>query len=124
MGPDVLPDRWSTRDYRRGGKLQPKTGYVYCANHLSQFDIFSFQAWFPLSFRWLAKEELFKVPFLGRAMENTGAISINRSHGREAMKSLQQAAERIKAGTSILIFPKEPDLLTAPSNPSRAGPCS
>lgn len=87
-------------------KLQPRTSYIYCANHLSQFDIFSFQGYFPLSFRWLAKEELFKVPFLGRAMANAGAIAINRSHGREAVKSLQLAAERIKAGTSILIFPE------------------
>ncbi|MFH2124293.1 MAG: lysophospholipid acyltransferase family protein [Pseudomonadota bacterium] len=87
-------------------KLHPQAGYIYCANHLSQFDIFSFQGYFPLSFRWLAKEELFKVPFLGRAMSNAGAVSINRSHGREALKSLQQAAEHIKAGTSILIFPE------------------
>jgi 1-acyl-sn-glycerol-3-phosphate acyltransferase len=98
-------------------KLQPQTGYIYCANHLSQFDIFSFQGYFPLSFRWLAKEELFKVPFLGRAMTNAGAIAINRSHGREAVKSLQQAAERIKAGTSILIFPegtRSPDGMLQP----------
>jgi 1-acyl-sn-glycerol-3-phosphate acyltransferase len=98
-------------------KLQTQTGYIYCANHLSQFDIFSFQGYFPLSFRWLAKEELFKVPFLGRAMANAGAIAINRSHGREAVKSLQQAAERIKAGTSILIFPegtRSPDGMLQP----------
>lgn len=87
-------------------KLQPQTGYIYCANHLSQFDIFSFQGYFPFSFRWLAKEELFRTPFLGRAMTNAGAIAINRSHGREALKSLQQAAERIQAGTSVLIFPE------------------
>ncbi len=87
-------------------KLQPDSGYIYCANHLSQFDIFSFQGYFPLSFRWLAKEELFRIPFLGRAMANTGAIAINRSQGRQALKSLDQAAERIKGGTSILIFPE------------------
>jgi len=87
-------------------KLQPQTGYIYCANHLSQFDIFSFQGYFPFSFRWLAKEELFTTPFLGRAMTNAGAIAINRSHGREALKSLQQAAERIQSGTSVLIFPE------------------
>ncbi len=87
-------------------QLQVNTGYIYCANHLSQFDIFSFQGYFPFSFRWLAKEELFKVPFLGWAMTNAGNIAINRSHGREALKSLQQAAERIKAGTSVLIFPE------------------
>jgi 1-acyl-sn-glycerol-3-phosphate acyltransferase len=109
------PSRWARQFCRIAGvrviiegadKLQPQTGYIYCANHLSQFDIFSFQGYFPLGFRWLAKEELFKVPFLGQAMTNAGAIAINRSHGREAVKSLQQAAERIKAGTSILIFPE------------------
>lgn len=87
-------------------KLQPQTGYIYCANHLSQFDIFSFQGYFPLSFRWLAKEELFRIPFLGRAMANAGSIAINRSQGRKALKSLEQAAERIKGGASILIFPE------------------
>ncbi|MBW6519765.1 MAG: 1-acyl-sn-glycerol-3-phosphate acyltransferase [Desulfoarculaceae bacterium] len=87
-------------------KLDTQSGYIYCANHLSQFDIFSFQGYFPFSFRWLAKEELFKTPFLGRAMRNAGAIAINRSHGREALKSLQQAAARIHDGTSVLIFPE------------------
>lgn len=118
MDEDTLqnyPRRWSRMFCRVAGvrvkiegadKLQPDTGYIYCANHLSQFDIFSFQAYFPLNFRWLAKEELFKIPFLGRAMTNAGAIAINRSQGRAALKSLQKAAERIKAGTSVLIFPE------------------
>ncbi|MBU0663680.1 MAG: 1-acyl-sn-glycerol-3-phosphate acyltransferase [Proteobacteria bacterium] len=102
-------------------KLQSQAGYIYCANHLSQFDIFSFQGYFPLSFRWLAKEELFKVPFLGRAMTNSGAISINRSHGREALKSLQQAAERIKTGTSILIFPEGTRSIDGTLQPFKGG---
>lgn len=109
------PRQWARMLCRIGGvrviiegadKLDPHAGYIYCANHLSQFDIFSFQGYFPLSFRWLAKEELFKAPFLGRAMANTGAIAINRSQGRKALKSLEQAAERIRGGTSILIFPE------------------
>ena len=102
-------------------KLQPDTGYIYCANHLSQFDIFSFQGYFPHNFRWLAKEELFKVPFLGRAMANAGAISINRSHGREALKSLQRAAERIKAGTSVLIFPEGTRSVDGTLHPFKGG---
>lgn len=110
-----FPRQWARLICRIGGvrvriegadKLQPQTGYIYCANHLSQFDIFSFQGYFPFPFRWLAKEELFKAPFLGRAMTNAGAIAINRSHSREALKSLHQAADRIQSGTSVLIFPE------------------
>jgi len=125
-----LPRRWSKMFCRIAGvrvkiegadKLQPNTGYIYCANHLSQFDIFSFQGYFPLNFRWLAKEELFKIPFLGRAMSNAGAIAINRSQGREALKSLQKVAERIKAGTSILIFPEGTRSADGNLHPFKAG---
>lgn len=125
-----LPRRWSKMFCRLAGvrvkiegadKLQPHTGYIYCANHLSQFDIFSFQGYFPLNFRWLAKEELFKIPFLGRAMANAGAIAINRSQGRDALKSLQKAAERIKAGTSILIFPEGTRSADGNLHPFKAG---
>jgi len=133
MDEDTLqnyPRRWARMFCRVAGvrvkiegadKLQPHTGYIYCANHLSQFDIFSFQGYFPLNFRWLAKEELFKIPFLGRAMTNAGAIAINRSQGREAMKSLQKAAERIKAGTSILIFPEGTRSADGNLHPFKAG---
>jgi 1-acyl-sn-glycerol-3-phosphate acyltransferase len=125
-----LPRRWAKMFCRIAGvrvkiegadKLQPNTGYIYCANHLSQFDIFSFQGYFPLNFRWLAKEELFKTPFLGRAMSNAGAIAINRSQGREALKSLQKVAERIKAGTSILIFPEGTRSADGKLHPFKAG---
>ncbi len=87
-------------------QLDPAATYIYCANHLSQFDILSFQGYFPLSFRWLAKEELLKVPFLGAAMNRAGTIFINRSHGRQALKSLELAATKINTGTSVLIFPE------------------
>ncbi|MCJ7603235.1 MAG: 1-acyl-sn-glycerol-3-phosphate acyltransferase, partial [Desulfobulbaceae bacterium] len=55
---------------------------------------------------WLAKKELFQIPLFGRAMQLAGYISIDRSHGREALKSLQEAAERIAAGTSVILFPE------------------
>ena len=86
--------------------LVPGNTYIFVSNHLSQFDIFSFQGYFPYDFRWIAKKELFRIPFFGPAMHKAGIIAIDRSHGREAMKSLNRAAERIAGGTSVLIFPE------------------
>ena len=80
--------------------------YIFVGNHVSQFDIFSFQGHFPHNFRWIAKKELFRIPFLGSAMLRSGIIPIDRSHGREALKSLNKAAEQISKGTSVLIFPE------------------
>ncbi len=39
-------------------------------------------------------------------MHRAGYIPIDRSHGRQALKSLDEAAKRIAAGNSVLIFPE------------------
>ncbi len=86
--------------------IDPQATYVFAGNHCSQLDIYSFQGYFPHDFRWIAKKELFAVPIFGTAMRKVGFISIDRSHGRKALKSLNLAAERIAAGSSVLIFPE------------------
>lgn len=86
--------------------LKPGQTYIFVGNHVSQFDIFSFQGYFPHDFRWIAKKELLRIPFLGPAMLRSGIVPIDRSHGREALKSLNRAAEQIARGTSVLIFPE------------------
>lgn len=86
--------------------LEPDQTYIFVGNHASQFDIFSFQGYFPHDFRWIAKKELFRIPLFGPAMRRSGIIPIDRSHGREALKSLGEAARQIARGTSVLIFPE------------------
>lgn len=86
--------------------IDPDSGYVFVANHCSQYDIFTFQGYFPHDFRWIAKKELFRIPFVGQVMSGIGYIAIDRSQGREAVKSLDRAAKRIAQGTSVLIFPE------------------
>jgi 1-acyl-sn-glycerol-3-phosphate acyltransferase len=39
-------------------------------------------------------------------MRRAGYIPIDRSHGRQAIKSLDEAAVKIGAGTSVIIFPE------------------
>ncbi len=80
--------------------------YIFAANHQSQFDIFALQGYLRHDFRWLAKKELFEIPFFGTGMRLAGYISVDRAHGRQAMKSLEAAAKRIAAGTSVVIFPE------------------
>ena len=86
--------------------IDPNQTYIFAGNHTSQYDIFSFQGYFPHDFRWIAKKELFRVPVFGQAMHKVGYIPIDRSHGRQALKSLDEAARRIAAGSSVLIFPE------------------
>ena len=87
-------------------KLDPEKPYIFAANHGSQFDIFALQGFLGADFRWLAKKELFQVPIWGHAMRRAGYIPVDRSHGRQALKSLGEAAQKIAAGTSVIIFPE------------------
>jgi len=93
-------------EIRGADNLEPNSPYVLTSNHQGWFDIFAALGYFPIPFSWLAKEELFKVPFLGRAMYSAGYIPIDRSDRRKALISMGKAAEIIRRGTSVFIFPE------------------
>jgi 1-acyl-sn-glycerol-3-phosphate acyltransferase len=86
--------------------VDSESPYVLASNHQGWFDIFAALGYFPVRFSWLAKEELFKIPILGRAMRSTGYIPIDRSNHRKAIASMNKAAEMIREGTSVFIFPE------------------
>jgi 1-acyl-sn-glycerol-3-phosphate acyltransferase len=92
---------------REGGDdLDPSAPYIFACNHQSQFDIPVLHGFLGHDFRWLAKKELFQVPIWGAAMRASGYIAIDRSRGREALRSLSEAAAEIAAGKSVVIFPE------------------
>ncbi len=101
--------------------IDPQATYVFAGNHCSQLDIYSFQGYFPHDFRWIAKKELFDVPILGTAMRKVGFISIDRARGRKALESLNLAAKRISAGSSVLIFPEGTRSRDGKLQPFKAG---
>ena len=80
--------------------------YIFAANHQSQFDIFALQGYLGFDFRWMAKKELFAIPIFGAGMRAVGYISVDRSRGRQALQSLNEAAQQINDGTSVIIFPE------------------
>lgn len=86
--------------------IEPDKSYVYMANHQSNFDIPVLLGYLPVQFRWLAKAELFKIPIFGRAMLGAGYVKIDRFNRKSAFESLNQAAQRMKEGVSVMIFPE------------------
>jgi 1-acyl-sn-glycerol-3-phosphate acyltransferase len=83
-----------------------KPPYVFMCNHQSALDIYTLLAFLPLSFKWVAKRQLFRIPFIGWSMNRAGYISIDRENPREALKSIEEAAGKIREGMNIIIFPE------------------
>ena len=79
---------------------------IFMANHQSDFDILIALAYIPVQFRWIAKKELFNIPFFGAAMRSAGYIEIDRHNREKAMQSLDEAELRIQKGKSIMTFPE------------------
>jgi len=86
--------------------LGKKAPFIYMANHQSAYDIFALLSCLPVQFRWIAKKELFTIPVLGWAMRAANYISIDRSGKRKALESIERAANKIKGGVSVVIFPE------------------
>ncbi|MEN9825650.1 MAG: hypothetical protein RI953_1395 [Pseudomonadota bacterium] len=78
---------------------------VYVANHQSQADIISVYL-ISKQFRWLAKDSLFKVPFLGWAMAAAGYVPVKRGDRRSHSDCMRKSLEHLSAGTSMLFFPE------------------
>jgi len=80
---------------------------MYASNHSSMFDIWALFAVLPGSVRFVAKQELFKIPLLGGAMRAVGHIPIDRAARKKAFEAYDEAARTIRKGTSsILVFPE------------------
>ena len=79
---------------------------IFMANHQSDFDILIALAHIPVQFRWIAKKELFAIPIFGAAMRSAGYIEIDRSNREKAIRSIDEAALRIRSGKSVMTFPE------------------
>ena len=79
---------------------------IYAANHASALDIPVLYVGLPFQFRILAKLELFRLPFMGWHLRRSGQIPIDRTDARASLRSLSIAAQTVKAGMPLMIFPE------------------
>jgi 1-acyl-sn-glycerol-3-phosphate acyltransferase len=76
------------------------------SNHQGSYDIFALLGHLPYQFKWLAKKELFSIPFFGWTMAAAGYISIDRGGTRDTVEAMNEAAQKIRDGMSVVIFPE------------------
>ena len=86
--------------------IQKGQRYLVMANHTSYADIPALFRGLPLYLRFIGKDELRKVPFLGFYMKISGMIFIDRSNPRKGRSSIINAADIAKSGKNVVIFPE------------------
>ncbi len=90
-----------------GDKLDGRGRYVFIVNHQSYFDIPVLHAGLPYSLSFIAKKELFFIPFFGWGMAAAGHIWIDRQNARAARASITRAIAMLKRkNISLVLFPE------------------
>ena len=79
---------------------------IFMSNHQGNFDIIALLNAIPIPVAWMAKKELFDIPIFGHSLKHAGYIPLDRGNGRNSLRSIVEAAETIKNGRSVIIFPE------------------
>ncbi|NUP06949.1 MAG: 1-acyl-sn-glycerol-3-phosphate acyltransferase [Polyangiaceae bacterium] len=114
------PGRWMRRIGRTASRLSPlwdfdvdgtppadigHRPYVVIANHESVADPFLL-SFLPWDMRWVAKEELFRMPLLGWTFRFSGDIPLRRGEGDSVRTMMTECRRALAAGISVMIFPE------------------
>jgi len=95
--------------------------HVLVANHQSIIDICVLFRAVPVPLRFLLKEELGRIPFLGWYTRAMGMYLIRRNSARQARQCLDAAVDNIAPGTSLCGFPEGTRSRAGQVGPFRAG---
>jgi len=104
-----------------GAENLPTTAAVYASNHLSYMDTPVLFAKLPFQFRILAKQALWKIPFIGWYLHRSGQVPVDQSGVRSAIASLNRGVSTLKAGLPLVIFPEGGRSATGQTQPFVSG---
>lgn len=86
--------------------INPKTSYVFVANHQGAYDIFSVYGYLDHNFRWMMKQSLYKIPFVGWACKSAGQIFVDNSSPAATRRTMEKAEKQLSDGMSLVVFPE------------------
>jgi len=79
---------------------------VYASNHLSFMDTPVLFRSLPFQFRILARQSLWKLPFIGWHLSRSGQIPVNTENPLASISSLRPGVKALKAGMPLIVFPE------------------
>jgi len=102
-------------------KLHEHETAVYASNHLSYYDTPVLFARLPFQFRILAKQALWKIPFIGWYLNRSGQVPVDANSARSAIASLNRGVATLKAGMPLVLFPEGGRTETGKTQPFVSG---
>jgi 1-acyl-sn-glycerol-3-phosphate acyltransferase len=94
--------------------------FVVVANHQSILDILLLSR-VPREMKWVAKESLFRTPWVGWMLRMSGDIPLRRGDAESGGAALARARTYLERGMSVMIFPEGTRSATGTLLPFKSG---
>jgi len=94
---------------------------MYLLNHQSDIDIGIMETITSKDLAWVAKKELFNVPFFGLVLKLPKDIALERESKTALIKLMKECKDRLDHGRVITIFPEGTRTETGKIKPFKAG---
>lgn len=94
---------------------------MFLLNHQSDIDIGIMETITSHDLAWVAKKELFSIPFFGLVLKLPKDIPLERESKTALIKLIKECKERIDQGRVITIFPEGTRTETGKMKPFKAG---
>lgn len=87
-------------------KIPSEKSVLFVSNHQGNFDIPLLLGYIDKPKAFIAKIELLKLPLIRTWMTHMKCVFMDRSDIRQSLQVINQAADHLKAGYSMVIFPE------------------
>lgn len=94
---------------------------MYLLNHQSDIDIGIMETITPKDLAWVAKKELFSIPFFGLVLKLPNDIALERESKTALIKLMRECKDRLDHGRVITIFPEGTRTETGKMKPFKQG---
>jgi 1-acyl-sn-glycerol-3-phosphate acyltransferase len=109
-----MPKHWASKVVKSTGanvevnglEHLPEGPVLFVSNHQGNFDIPLLMSHIPKPMGFISKIEVKKLPIISSWMEILPCVFMDRKDRRQAVKSIQNGADLLKSGHSLVIFPE------------------
>jgi len=82
------------------------TNFLVCPNHTSFLDILTLTGFIPRPMKYVSKDSILNIPFIGWPMKLAGHIALKTDSRRSQLETFKNTVACLKDGNTVITFPE------------------
>ena len=79
---------------------------IFASNHTSYFDVVALMLGLGVPYRFVAKMEVSRMPFIGTFLQQMGHLKFDRTNANSRLRQAEEMEELLRQGDSVFVFPE------------------